>query len=232
MNQLAAVDPTQALRFQLGTRVQCNTGAWSTGTIVQLHYRESHWPPNRIVPYQVRLDDGRFIFAPADNNRLIRELPKSPIHDALDVGDLDALRLLCSKPDTASYVNKPNLKGDPPIIYLLSPETESLSSWDDEKILEAASILKDCNCALGTCNMQGSTVLHCVAERGSCLLMAEMLEWTKEEKYCLSINEQNMEGSEYTDGEWSVIDGDRRYMNESQIEEHKSQPNIYHDTVR
>ena len=84
---------------------------------------------------------------------------------------------------------------------------------------------------MGTCNMQGNTILHCAAERGSVEVMALVIAWSKEEKYCMSLNEQNMEGSEYTEGEWSVIDGDRRYLTEEEIENRKSQPNFYNDTV-
>merc|ERR1719181_460151 len=36
-------------------------------------YRESQWPASRVVPYQIRLDDGRLIFSPMDDDRVIRE---------------------------------------------------------------------------------------------------------------------------------------------------------------
>ena len=93
------------------------------------------------------------------------------------------------------FLNRPNFKGEPPIIYLLS--SEKFEDVDDEKqelVLQMAAVLKDSGCALGTCNMQGSNVLHCAAVRGSVKLMRLVLEWQKEPKYALSLDEQNMEG--------------------------------------
>jgi len=68
------------LRFEIGSRVQCRTGpgsgedAWSCGTVVRLWYRENGWPASRVAPYQIKLDDGRLIFAPMDDDRVIRAL--------------------------------------------------------------------------------------------------------------------------------------------------------------
>mmetsp|Transcript_99167 Transcript_99167/g.214037 ORF Transcript_99167/g.214037 Transcript_99167/m.214037 type:complete len:502 (+) Transcript_99167:82-1587(+) len=68
------------LRFQVGSRVQCRTGpgngedAWSCGTVVRLWYREEGWPASRVAPYQIKLDDSRLIFAPMDDDRVIRAL--------------------------------------------------------------------------------------------------------------------------------------------------------------
>jgi hypothetical protein len=64
-------------RFPTGTRVSCRMGPdpnqdWAQGTIIQLWYRESKWPNMSFAPYKVRLDDGQFIFAPADIDRVIR----------------------------------------------------------------------------------------------------------------------------------------------------------------
>jgi len=61
-----------ALRFKVGDRVQCNTGSWSAGTVAKLNYREANWAPSRVAPYQIKLDDGRYIFAPMDEDRVIR----------------------------------------------------------------------------------------------------------------------------------------------------------------
>jgi len=68
------------LRFEVGCRVQCRTGAgegvdaWSPGTVVKQWYRESHWPKKRTAPYQIKLDDGRLIFAPLDSDKVIQAL--------------------------------------------------------------------------------------------------------------------------------------------------------------
>ena len=62
------------LRFGAGERVRCRVAPtqWAPGCVVRLFYREDEWPAGRVVPYQVELDDGRLIFAPADTDHLIR----------------------------------------------------------------------------------------------------------------------------------------------------------------
>ena len=62
------------LRFVVGQRVQCKVGPapndWAEGTITQLRYREPEWEQS--APYQIALDDGRYIFAPEDTEAVIR----------------------------------------------------------------------------------------------------------------------------------------------------------------
>ncbi|GMH65252.1 hypothetical protein TrVE_jg12774 [Triparma verrucosa] len=70
----------QALRFRVGTLVQCRVGAdpvtgWANGHITELFYRENNWPPGQMAPYKVALDDGRNIFAPQDIPEVIRARP-------------------------------------------------------------------------------------------------------------------------------------------------------------
>ena len=65
------------LRFANGTRVKCRVGAdpitgWAPGQIKQLWYREEAWPAGTFAPYQVLLDDGRMIFAPRDEDAILR----------------------------------------------------------------------------------------------------------------------------------------------------------------
>jgi thioredoxin reductase len=71
------------LRFDVGTRVECNTGreyGWDKGTVVGLFHSEADWPAGEVVPYQVRLDDDTLIYTPVDADACVR-LPSS---DGLD----------------------------------------------------------------------------------------------------------------------------------------------------
>jgi len=66
------------LRFDVGQAVECRVGSdpvtgWAGGKVIELYYREKNWPPNQLAPYKIQLDDGRKIFAPADDNQVIRE---------------------------------------------------------------------------------------------------------------------------------------------------------------
>jgi len=60
------------LRFTIGDKVKCNTGdVWSKGSIVALMYRDEFMPPGMVAPYQVKLDGGDLIYAPADEDEVI-----------------------------------------------------------------------------------------------------------------------------------------------------------------
>ena len=65
----------KALRFQVGSRVECNTGggSWSPGRVVALMYRDDGMPSGMVAPYQVQLDNGDLIYAPADEAEVIRK---------------------------------------------------------------------------------------------------------------------------------------------------------------
>ena len=62
-------------RFPVGERVECLMGHddWAKGTVIQHYYREAMWPADRWMPYRIELDDGDFIFAPADAEQCIRK---------------------------------------------------------------------------------------------------------------------------------------------------------------
>merc|ERR1719252_401275 len=62
------------LRFAVGDAVECRTSAgWSKGKVVALMYRDEFMPEGVIAPYQVQLDKGDLIYAPADDDQLIRK---------------------------------------------------------------------------------------------------------------------------------------------------------------
>jgi len=72
--------PLPELRYQVGDRVECRIGphpvkGWAAGKIIRLYYSEPNWPPNMVAPYQIALHDGRLIFAPQDNDNVIRLRP-------------------------------------------------------------------------------------------------------------------------------------------------------------
>jgi len=70
--------PRPELRFEIGERVECRIGphpvkGWAAGRVIKHFYTEPNWPPNMVAPYQIALHDGRLIFAPADNDNVIRK---------------------------------------------------------------------------------------------------------------------------------------------------------------
>ena len=106
--------PTTTLRFAVGTRVECNCGGWEGGTVVKTFYRcalrrhprrslcarpcaerarrpparcarrQSSFPPGTFAPYQIQLDNGKLIYAPIDEDRVIREaVVEPPIGDGM-----------------------------------------------------------------------------------------------------------------------------------------------------
>merc|ERR1712216_259194 len=65
----------KSLRFAVGDKVQCNTEkGWLPGSIVAVMYRADYMQPGMVAPYQIKLDGGDLIFAPADSNNCIRSL--------------------------------------------------------------------------------------------------------------------------------------------------------------
>jgi len=62
------------LRFKIGDAVKCNTGdGWKQGKVVALMYRDDYMPPGMVAPYQVQIDGGGLIYAPSDEDELIRK---------------------------------------------------------------------------------------------------------------------------------------------------------------
>ncbi|KAL1521859.1 hypothetical protein AB1Y20_021510 [Prymnesium parvum] len=61
-------------RFEKGASVECCLGPnmWERGVVVGHYYREAAWPTDRWMPYQVQLESGELIYAPADVEDCIR----------------------------------------------------------------------------------------------------------------------------------------------------------------
>jgi len=80
-----------ALRFAIGARVFCNTGEWTPGSVVKQNYREDSWPAGKIAPYQIKLDDGRLIYAPLDDDKVIKAGEGEAPRDPEDIPDSEKL---------------------------------------------------------------------------------------------------------------------------------------------
>ena len=66
-------DDVPKLRFPIHQKVDCkigpNNNEWETGIVIKLWYEEPRGVWN---PYQIQLDNGSVIYAPADNDRVVR----------------------------------------------------------------------------------------------------------------------------------------------------------------
>ena len=61
------------LRFAIGDDVMCRTSdGWVGGKITKQFWRNDYMPPGVTAPYKIRLDDGKLIWAPEDDDRFIR----------------------------------------------------------------------------------------------------------------------------------------------------------------
>ena len=62
------------LRFKVGDEVECNLGfdKWRPGKVTMLFWRDKSMPPGMTAPYQIELDNGDIIWAPADEEEVIR----------------------------------------------------------------------------------------------------------------------------------------------------------------
>ena len=84
---------TTTLRFAIGTRVECNCGGWEPGTVVKTFYRQSSFPPGTFAPYQIRLDNGKLIYAPIDEDRVVRVWVSEEQIDAIDADFEDEMEV-------------------------------------------------------------------------------------------------------------------------------------------
>ena len=65
---------TTKLRFALSERVLVKTApeTYSPGAVCATFHKEPHFPPNHVVPYQVRLDSGAAVYVPADTDEFVK----------------------------------------------------------------------------------------------------------------------------------------------------------------
>jgi hypothetical protein len=72
----------KALRFAIGDRVECSIGKdeVAQGVVVAQFFHHEDLGPGMCAPYQVRLDDGDLIFAPADHESCIRSAKATGIN--------------------------------------------------------------------------------------------------------------------------------------------------------
>ena len=81
-------------RFETGAAVMCNLGpdGWKLGKVIALRYREAHWPPEKVAPYQVALEaDHNLIYVPEDDVRYCREATPEDLRIARRLDALAAL---------------------------------------------------------------------------------------------------------------------------------------------
>ena len=81
------------LRFAVGDRVLCLCGTWLAGTVVKHFLVQKKFPPGKCAPYQVKLDDGRLIYAPTDTDSVIKKFEEEddPFDDDWEIPDEEKL---------------------------------------------------------------------------------------------------------------------------------------------
>ena len=71
----AANQRTPPLRFEVGVHVYCKCkGGWPKGQVVALWKNPKE--RKRVYPYEIKLNDGRLIYAPVDDDRCINRVPR------------------------------------------------------------------------------------------------------------------------------------------------------------
>jgi len=63
-------------RFEVGSDVYCKyQGCWTKGRVVAHHWKDPD-EPKSVHPYQIKLDNGRLIYAPVDDEKCINRVPR------------------------------------------------------------------------------------------------------------------------------------------------------------
>ena len=79
-------EPTETLRFEVGSRVKAYFGGeWVPATVVALWYREVDWPVAFVAPYRMKLDrDDNMVYAPVDGKSFLIAIDETPNLDVVD----------------------------------------------------------------------------------------------------------------------------------------------------
>ena len=67
--------PSEARRFAVDDVVMANLGRgkWKIGKVLRLNHREPSWQPGQIAAYLIGLDEGGAVFAPADDDGVVKK---------------------------------------------------------------------------------------------------------------------------------------------------------------
>mmetsp|Transcript_32528 Transcript_32528/g.68395 ORF Transcript_32528/g.68395 Transcript_32528/m.68395 type:complete len:557 (-) Transcript_32528:149-1819(-) len=78
-NVVASEEMTQKLRFKVGDRVDCRyVDGWKSGTVIKTWYSQGSFDNDHAVPYQIQIDTGNYIFAPADSDECVKKSTVPP----------------------------------------------------------------------------------------------------------------------------------------------------------
>ena len=135
--------PCSTPRFDVGTDVYCNYEEnWARGVVVAHHYRELE-DMNAVHPYQVRLENGRLIYAPDDDDTCIHRVPRyavgTYVHCNIGGGQWTAGRVVAhsyrEEGDRHPYPYQVRLENDR-LIY---------APADDDTFIKAAALTPACS---------------------------------------------------------------------------------------
>ena len=197
-----AEDGPPQYRFQVGDRVEANVGSFHPGTVVSIGYREAHWPPEKTVPYQIRLDEGPLIYAPFDEDRVVRAMPGHFVLQAAKAEDPEAMMeaLLGAGEDG---LDTPDEEGKTALVVAAGASVEDVA-------LQLVGQLVAAGASVNASDFEGNYPLH-AAVRNSYRPVAKLLLDNGANIDC-----QSLSLTEYMGGNWHIVDGDSRYLEDAE----------------